>query len=236
MTHQRVFLGLCHTRRLSASDLGLRKIRARIRTDRLVVKERPMEAILVHHETKALAETCSSITPRLSIVISVVRVVHTIRPTERRCEINNRRGSRMGCRISLNLRKMSLKLHRPLLKFIVSHRFPIIRARIYALSFLFDTPSSSILLGELAINPSISIRQASPTYCCTRKRDSCKSQLFTIHVMISQHHIYSRDANSYHIPNFLVLPCGIWSFASKAMCTDPFRVVLIWGNSKVLRR
>lgn len=31
-------------------------------------------------------------------------------------------------------------------------------------------------------------------------------------------------------PIFLVVPCGIWSFASKAMCLDPSRVVLILGR------
>lgn len=31
-------------------------------------------------------------------------------------------------------------------------------------------------------------------------------------------------------PIFLVVPCGIRSFASKAVCLDPFRVVLILGK------
>lgn len=113
MTHQRVFLDQCQTRRLRARDLGLSKTPAQIPTGRLVAKERPMEAILVHRETKALAGTCSQRAPPLSIVTSVVRVVHSIIPTERQCKINSRRRSRMGCRISLNLRRTSLELHRP---------------------------------------------------------------------------------------------------------------------------
>ena len=78
--------------------------------------------------------------------------------------------------------------------------FTINRARIFALSFLFDTPSS-ILLRKICYHTLGFDSTASSKYGYTRKSDSCKSQVFTLHVTISQHHIRSRNANCYHIPN-----------------------------------